>query len=134
MSGEQAGGGWVRVCFCVLQAQVRGIRHVSVSGRPLSLRGNQQVIPSPPPTHTAPLQLGVDGGAGDPALRPFWRGRMGLSKLEQRDLFESVRPLLAAGGGATLPAKKSATRKETAGLAGQHWWDQLPGCAVAATI
>ncbi|KAL4424972.1 hypothetical protein ABPG77_002857 [Micractinium sp. CCAP 211/92] len=35
------------------------------------------------------VELGVDGGAGDPALRPFWRGRMGLSKLEQRDLFES---------------------------------------------
>ncbi|KAL4457869.1 hypothetical protein ABPG75_012734 [Micractinium tetrahymenae] len=34
------------------------------------------------------VELGVDGGAGDAALRPFWRGRMGLSKLEQRDLFE----------------------------------------------
>ena len=37
-----------------------------------------------------PMQLGVDGGAGDPALRPFWRGRMGLEKEEQVDLFEEV--------------------------------------------
>lgn len=36
------------------------------------------------------MQLGVDGGAEDPALRPFWRGRMGLSKEEQLDLFEQV--------------------------------------------
>ncbi|KAI7837322.1 hypothetical protein COHA_008837 [Chlorella ohadii] len=34
------------------------------------------------------VELGVDGGAEDPALRPFWRGRMGLSKEEQLDLFE----------------------------------------------
>lgn len=52
-----------------------------------------------PPSRVSPtllrsvplLQLGVDGGAGDPTLRPYWRGRMGLSRLEQRDLFESVR-------------------------------------------
>ena len=43
------------------------------------------------PTPTPALQLGVDGGAGDPALRPFWRGRMGLSKQEQAALFEQVR-------------------------------------------
>lgn len=41
---------------------------------------------TPPP---AP-QLDVDGGAGDPALRPFWRGRMGLGKGQQLALFEQV--------------------------------------------
>lgn len=35
-------------------------------------------------------QLGVDGGAEDPSLRPFWRGRMGLSKEEQLELYEQV--------------------------------------------
>ena len=36
------------------------------------------------------LQLGVDGGAEDAALRPFWRGRMGLAKAEQLELFVQV--------------------------------------------
>ncbi|EFN58489.1 hypothetical protein CHLNCDRAFT_140518 [Chlorella variabilis] len=34
------------------------------------------------------VELGVDGGAEHAALRPFWRGRMGLSKEEQRELWE----------------------------------------------
>ena len=36
------------------------------------------------------VQLGVDGGAEDPALRPFWRGRMGLTKEEQLELYAEV--------------------------------------------
>ena len=35
------------------------------------------------------VQLGEDGGAEDPALRPYWRGRMGLGKAEQLKLWES---------------------------------------------
>ena len=37
------------------------------------------------------MVVGVDGGAEDPRLRRWWRGRMGLSKQEQLDLY-------AAGG------------------------------------
>ena len=37
------------------------------------------------------VEMGVDGGAEAPELRPFWRGRMGLSKEEQLALFEQVR-------------------------------------------
>lgn len=44
------------------------------------------------------LQLGVDGGAGDPALRQFWRGRMGLSKEQQLELFEQVGGRVGQGG------------------------------------
>ena len=39
------------------------------------------------------VEMGVDGGAEAPELRPFWRGRMGLSKEEQLALFEQVRVL-----------------------------------------
>lgn len=42
-------------------------------------------------------QLGVDGGAEDPSLRPFWRGRMGLSKEEQLQLYEQVRRAASSG-------------------------------------
>lgn len=38
------------------------------------------------------MEIGVDGGAEDPVLREYWRGRMGLSKEEQIELWE-------AGGG-----------------------------------
>jgi hypothetical protein len=38
------------------------------------------------------MEIGVDGGAEDPMLREYWRGRMGLSKEEQRALWQ------AAGG------------------------------------
>ena len=34
------------------------------------------------------MQVGSEGGAEDPALRHLWRGRMGMSKQEQLDLFE----------------------------------------------
>ena len=37
-------------------------------------------------------EMGVDGGAEDPVLRGWWRGRMGLDKEEQLDLY-------ASGGG-----------------------------------
>jgi hypothetical protein len=37
------------------------------------------------------VEMGVDGGAEALELRPFWRGRMGLSKEEQLALFEQVR-------------------------------------------
>ncbi len=33
------------------------------------------------------LQVGSEGGAEEPALRHFWRGRMATSKQEQLDLF-----------------------------------------------
>lgn len=38
------------------------------------------------------IEVGVDGGAEDEVLRKWWRGRMGLSKEEQLELWE-------AGGG-----------------------------------
>ena len=38
------------------------------------------------------MEIGVDGGAEDPQLREYWRGRVGLSKEEQIELWE-------AGGG-----------------------------------
>lgn len=34
------------------------------------------------------MELGFDGGAEDDRLRKFWRGRMGLTKEEQREVFE----------------------------------------------
>ena len=34
------------------------------------------------------LQVGADGGAEDPRLRGWWRGRLGLSRPEQLGLFE----------------------------------------------
>ena len=37
-------------------------------------------------------QIGADGGAEDPVLRRWWRGRMGLAREEQRELY-------AEGGG-----------------------------------
>jgi hypothetical protein len=37
----------------------------------------------------------VDGGAEDPALRPYWRGRLGLTKEEQLELWEQARNKLA---------------------------------------
>lgn len=33
-------------------------------------------------------QVGSEGGAQEPALRPYWRGRMGTSKQDQLDLYE----------------------------------------------
>ena len=33
-------------------------------------------------------QVGKEGGAQEPALRPYWRGRMGASKQDQLDLYE----------------------------------------------
>ncbi|KAI3436795.1 hypothetical protein D9Q98_006206 [Chlorella vulgaris] len=41
------------------------------------------------------IELGVDGGAEDPALRPYWRGRLGLTKEEQLELWEQARNKLA---------------------------------------
>ena len=38
--------------------------------------------------HAALLQTGSAGGVAHDALRTHWRGRMGLSKVEQLDLFE----------------------------------------------
>ncbi|KAL4535642.1 hypothetical protein Ndes2526A_g06461 [Nannochloris sp. 'desiccata'] len=38
------------------------------------------------------MEIGVDGGAEHPALREYWRGRVGLAKEEQIELWE------AAGG------------------------------------
>ena len=35
------------------------------------------------------VEIGVDGGAEDAVLRQWWRGRMGLSKEEQVELWES---------------------------------------------
>ena len=35
------------------------------------------------------MDVGIDGGAGDPRLRRWWRGRGGLSKAEQVVLYES---------------------------------------------
>lgn len=40
----------------------------------------------------AHIEIGVDGGAEHPVLRRWWRGRIGLHKHEQREVFE-------AGGG-----------------------------------
>lgn len=34
------------------------------------------------------MQVGSEGGAEEPTLRHLWRGRMGMSKQEQLDLFE----------------------------------------------
>ena len=36
------------------------------------------------------LQVGIDGGAEDPQLRKWWRGRMGLSREEQLELFANA--------------------------------------------
>ena len=35
------------------------------------------------------VEVGVDGGAEDAVLRRWWRGRMGMDKEEQRELFDS---------------------------------------------
>ncbi|KFM26724.1 Photosystem I reaction center subunit VI, chloroplastic [Auxenochlorella protothecoides] len=44
----------------------------------------------------------LDGGVGDPALRPHWRGRLGLSKEEQLAVFEAGKALCAGKGGADI--------------------------------
>lgn len=45
---------------------------------------------------------GLDGGVGDPALRPNWRGRLGLSKEEQLAAFEAGGGLCAGKSGADI--------------------------------
>jgi hypothetical protein len=51
------------------------------------------------------MEIGVDGGAEDPMLREFWRGRIGLSKEEQVDLWE-------AGGGVESGAESEEEEEE----------------------
>jgi hypothetical protein len=51
------------------------------------------------------MEIGVDGGAEDPMLREFWRGRMGLSKEEQIELWE-------AGGGVESGAESEGELEE----------------------
>ena len=36
------------------------------------------------------MQIGGEGGAEEPALRPLWRGRMGMNKQQQLDLFAGL--------------------------------------------
>jgi Sucrase/ferredoxin-like len=50
------------------------------------------------------MEIGVDGGAEDPLLREFWRGRVGLNKGEQIELWES--------GGAVDSAAESEEEEE----------------------
>ena len=35
------------------------------------------------------MQIGADGGPADARLRPWWRGRMGYSKAEQQEFFQT---------------------------------------------
>lgn len=75
----------MRMHIFVKQAQVVDVQYASLCRTTHLCNCRVSCPPSLPR-----MQLGVDGGAEDPALRPFWRGRMGLSKEEQLDLFEQV--------------------------------------------
>ena len=96
------------------------------------------VSPAVPPLR---VQVGVDGGAEDPGLRPFWRGRMGLSREEQQELYEaggSVEELLLGaaeeegeGGADGGDSEEEAAVLEAAvrERQWQRWQDQMRGLA-----
>eukprot|EP00887_Chlorella_sp_A99_P001394 scaffold8.g1394.t1 len=79
------------------------------------------------------MEVGADGGAEDPVLRRWWRGRLGLSKAEQRALH-------AAGGAveAADPRWLSEGEEEEGDEEGEEFeaavpWGEEGGAAEGAT-
>lgn len=64
-----------------------------------SWRAESRQFTTPPSllSHPLLLQIGTDGGAEDPVLRQWWRGRMGLSRPEQLELHQEGGAIEAVG-------------------------------------